>query len=74
MSAALEMNWPLTVLSDLAQHGLHRGQQVVGRIAAHVLDARLVQAQRVAQLLGRRTDRHVDVAAGGQPVHRQGRG
>ena len=58
-------------LDDLTQGGLHGGEQVVGRVAAHVLDARLVQTQRVAQFGSGWTDRHVDVTACGESMHRQ---
>ena len=58
-------------LDDLPQGGLYGGEQVVGRVAAQVFDAGLIQAQRVPQLGGGRSDRYVDVAARGEPMHRQ---
>ena len=56
---------------DFPQDGLHLGEQVVGRIAAQFLDARLIEAEPVTQFPGRRAQGGVDVA-GGQPVDRQG--
>ncbi len=50
---------------------MHRSQQVIGRIAAHLLDARLVEAQGVAQLRGCGPDGHIDVAASGESVNRE---
>jgi hypothetical protein len=58
-------------LDDLPQGGLHGGEQIVGRVATHVFDAGLVQAQGVAQFGSGWPDRHVDVAARGEPMHRQ---
>ena len=55
---------------DFAQHGFHLGEQVVGRVAAQLLDARLVQAQTVAQFLGRSAQCGVDVALR-QAMHRE---
>ena len=55
---------------DLAQHRLHLREQVVGRVAAEVFDARLVETEAVAQLLRRRAERRVHVVVG-QAVDRQ---
>ena len=55
---------------DLAQHGLHLGEQIVVRLAAQVLDARLVEAQAVAQFRRGGAERRVDVLVR-QAVHRQ---
>ena len=56
-------------LVDFPQDGLHLGKQIVGRIAAQVLDAGLVEAKAVAQFLRRCAQRGVDVTCG-EPVDR----
>ena len=54
----------------LAQHGLHQREQVVGRIAAELLDLRLIQTQAVAQLRRGGAERGVHVPVR-QAVHGQ---
>jgi hypothetical protein len=65
------MNWPLTVLTISRRVVCTAVSRFVGRVATHVLDAGLVQAQGVAQLGSGGADRHVDVAARGEPMHGQ---
>ena len=47
---------------DFPQDGFHLGKQIIGRIAAQLLDARLKETQAVAQFLRRRAQGRVDVA------------
>ena len=56
--------------ADLAQHGFDLREQVVRRLAAEVLDSRLVQAQTVPQFLRRGAERGVNVLVG-QAMDRQ---
>ena len=58
-------------LENFAQHGVNLRQQVVCRVAAHLFDAGVVQAQAVSQFGGHQADGDVGVAARGQPVDRQ---
>ena len=57
-------------LVDFAQDRFHLGKEVVGRVSAQVLDAGLVETERVAQLFGRGAQGCVDVS-GRQPVDRE---
>ena len=56
--------------ADLAQHGFDLREQVVRRLAAEVLDSRLVQAQTVPQFIRRGAERGVNVLVG-QAMDRQ---
>lgn len=56
--------------ADLAQHGFDLREQIVRRLAAEVLDSRLVQAQAVPQFLRRGAERRVNVLVR-QAVDRQ---
>ena len=58
-------------LQRLPQDGLHERQQIGCRLAAHVFDAGLEQAQRVAEFLGGRADGNVDVTARRQAMDRK---
>ena len=58
-------------LQHLPQYGLHHRQEVLGRLARHVLDTRLEQAQGVAEFGGGGANGYVNVAARGQTVHGQ---
>ena len=58
-------------LVDLPEHGFHLRQEIVRRVSSEFLDAGLVQAKTVPQLLGGRPETGMDIA-GRQPVHRQG--
>ena len=53
---------PAHRLVDFPQDGFHLGKQIIGRIAAQLLDARLKETQAVAQFLRRRAQGRVDVA------------
>ena len=55
---------------DLAQDGLDLRKQVVGRLAAEALDARLIEAEGVAEFVRRGAQRGVDVVVG-EAVNRQ---
>ena len=46
---------------DFAQDGLDLREEIVGRLAAQLFDVRLVEAQRVAELVRRGPERRVDV-------------
>ena len=46
---------PTDGFMDFTQNGLNLGEQIIGRIAAQFLYAGLIQAESVAELLGRRT-------------------
>ncbi len=55
---------------DFAQDGLDLREEVVGRLAPQPFDARLVEAQRVAELVRRGPERRVDVVVR-EPVNGQ---
>ena len=50
---------------------MDKREKVCLGVAAHISDARLKQAQRVAQFLSRRAYGYINVSAGSQTVHRQ---